>query len=128
MSEPQSYRLRLGESTLVFFPPQARDGGDLHEPHVVQVMVKPQTRFPTREEVAAYYDAQEEITAAVEVILLENIVTPLHRKIELDGNGYSLTAEKKDWAYGRGLALKWGDEKIRACNDKWVFHFRTCHV
>jgi hypothetical protein len=42
-----SYRpLRLEESSLVFFPPQTRRGGELREPTVVQVMIKmePQSR------------------------------------------------------------------------------------
>jgi hypothetical protein len=37
------YLLRLGEATLVFFPPQAELG--LHAPHVTQVMIKPQTAY-----------------------------------------------------------------------------------
>ncbi|KAJ6582906.1 hypothetical protein DFH09DRAFT_1309161 [Mycena vulgaris] len=121
----RSYRLRLSESTLVFFPPQATNCRGLHEPYVVQVMIRPQTRSPTREDVATYYDAQEEITAAVEAILLQNIITPLQNKIEIDGDGYFLTAEKKEWVYGKGLGLKWGDEEVRACADKWVFYFRS---
>ncbi|KAJ7665991.1 hypothetical protein DFH06DRAFT_1470227 [Mycena polygramma] len=122
----QSYRLRLGQSTLVFFPPQAREDGDVHKSCVVQVMMKmeSQSRNPTREEVAAYYDAQEEITAAVETILIENIIMPLRKTIEIDGDGYVLVGEKKDWVYGRRLLLKWGEEDVGACPDKWVFYFR----
>ncbi|KAJ7468071.1 hypothetical protein FB451DRAFT_1560577 [Mycena latifolia] len=108
----ESYRLRLGESALIFFPPQARRVQDLQEPYVVQVMVKPRMRSPTRVEVAAFYDAQEEITAAVEVLVLENIMLPLQSKIEIEGNGYFLTAEKKEWVYGRGLKLMWGEEEV----------------
>ncbi|KAJ7918446.1 hypothetical protein B0H13DRAFT_2436507 [Mycena leptocephala] len=146
-----SYRLRLEQSTLVFFPPQTRDGWDLHESWVVQVMMKLELqercvssiyalvamhmgfnasnvpgRYPTREEVAAFYDAQEEITAAVETILIENLIMPLQKTIEIDGDGYVLVAEKKEWAYGQRLSLKWGDEEVRACADKWVFYFHPC--
>ncbi|KAJ7918448.1 hypothetical protein B0H13DRAFT_291732 [Mycena leptocephala] len=123
-----SYRLRLEQSTLVFFPPQTRDSGDLHESWVVQVMMKleSQERYPTREEVAAFYDAQEEITAAVETILIENLIMPLQKTIEIDGDGYVLVGEKKEWVYGRRLSLKWGDEEVRACADKWVFYFHPC--
>ncbi|KAJ7031990.1 hypothetical protein C8F04DRAFT_1396903 [Mycena alexandri] len=125
-----SYHLRLGESALVFFPPQTRDGHDLEESYVVQVMVKieSETRSPTREDVATYFDAQDEITAAIESILIENIIMPLQRTIEIEGEGYVLVGEKKDWLYGRRLHLKWGDEDVRACADKWVFYFRTCKV
>ncbi|KAJ7936542.1 hypothetical protein B0H13DRAFT_2303585 [Mycena leptocephala] len=121
-----AYRLRLGESTLVFFPPRAKGERALCESHVVQVMMKVQVKAPTREEVAAYFDAQEEITAAVETLLLENILNPVQKRIEIEGNGYILAGEKKDWVYGRRVSLKWGDEEARVCADKWVFHFRTC--
>ncbi|KAJ6557961.1 hypothetical protein B0H19DRAFT_124477 [Mycena capillaripes] len=126
MSNP--YRLRLGQSTLVFFPPQARDGADLHESCVVQVMMKmeSQSRYPTREEVAAFYDAQEEITTVVEAILIENIIMPLQKTIEIEGDGYVLVGEKKAWVYGQGLVFKWGEEVVSACADKWVFYFRPC--
>ncbi|KAJ7108700.1 hypothetical protein C8R44DRAFT_857624 [Mycena epipterygia] len=122
----RSFRLALGKSTLIFFPRQARDGLDLHESHVVQVMMKSQAMHPTREEVAAYYDAQEDITVAVETIVLQNLVMPLCKIIVIEGDGYVLTAEKKDWVYGRRLELRWGDEEVRPCGDKWVFYFRTC--
>ncbi|KAJ7778094.1 hypothetical protein B0H16DRAFT_1711628 [Mycena metata] len=125
-----SYRLRLGESALVFFPPQTRDGHDLEESHVVQVMMKieSETRSHAREDVAAYFDAQEEITAAVETILIENLIIPLQSTFKIEGEGYVLVGEKKDWLYGRRLHLKWGDEDVRVCADKWVFYFQTCKV
>ncbi|KAJ7359622.1 hypothetical protein DFH08DRAFT_952733 [Mycena albidolilacea] len=124
-----SYRpLRLEESSLVFFPPQTRRGGELREPTVVQVMIKmePQSRFPTREEVAAYCDAQEEITTAVETLLVEDLFIPLQKRIEIEGDGYVLIGEKKEWVYGQRLVLMWGDEVVRAAANKWVFRFRLC--
>jgi hypothetical protein len=67
---------------------------------------------------------------------------PLQKTIEIDGDGYVLVAgkqffllksrysfrvtEKKEWAYGQRLSLKWGDEEVRACADKWVFYFHPC--
>ncbi|KAJ6478722.1 hypothetical protein C8R47DRAFT_628434 [Mycena vitilis] len=122
----RSYRLRLDQSTLVFFPPQAHKDGDVQKSCVVQVMMKmeSQSRSPTREDVAAYYDAQEEITAAIETILIKNIVIPLRKTIEIDGDGYVLVGEKKDWLYGRRLSLKWGEEDVDVCPDKWIFYFR----
>ncbi|KAJ7118664.1 hypothetical protein C8R43DRAFT_1035759 [Mycena crocata] len=119
-----SYRLRLGQSTLVFFPSQSFAGGALHESHVVQVMVKTESTSPTREEVAAYYDAQEEITNAVETLLLKNLIIPFQKTVEIKGDGYILTGEQKEWVYGRGLEPKWGDEEVRVGADKWVFYFR----
>ncbi|KAF7360190.1 S-adenosyl-L-methionine-dependent methyltransferase [Mycena venus] len=124
-----SYLLPLDQATLVFFPPQMRDGGDLHEPTVVQVMMKmrSQSRSPTQEEVATYHDAQggdHKTQAAVETILIENLIMSLKKTIEIEGDGYLLVGEKKDWVYGRGLSLKWGDEKIRPGAEKWVFYFR----
>ncbi|KAJ7461726.1 hypothetical protein B0H11DRAFT_2241554 [Mycena galericulata] len=120
------YRLRLGEATLVFFPPQVRDGQYLHDSYVVQVMMRTETSSPTREEVAAYCNAQEEITAAVEAILIEDIISPLRRVIEIEGDGYLLVGEKMEWSYGKSLAPRWGDDAVRAWTDKWVFRFRTC--
>ncbi|KAJ7185801.1 hypothetical protein C8R46DRAFT_1342994 [Mycena filopes] len=124
----ESYRLRLDQTSLVFFPPQTRNGHDMEESYVVQVMMKleSEARSPTREDVAAYFDAQEDITAAVESILIENIIQPLQKTIEIEGEGYVLVGEKKDWVYGRRLHLKWGEEDIRMGADKWVFYFRTC--
>ncbi|KAJ7100025.1 hypothetical protein B0H15DRAFT_1018340 [Mycena belliarum] len=124
----ERYHLNLEESTLIFFPPHGRGTRGLQEPYVVQVMIKPETRFksPTRDEVASFYDAQEDITAAVEAILLKNLIEPLHNTtIVADGDGYVLTGVKKEWVYGQGLELKWGDEVVRTCKDKWVFYFRT---
>ncbi|KAJ6487753.1 hypothetical protein C8R45DRAFT_255818 [Mycena sanguinolenta] len=118
--------LRLDDTTLMFFPPQARPGGDLHEPAVVQVTMKRASSIPTYEDVDTYYDAQEEITAAVELLVLENLIKPLEKVIEVVGDGFMLFGEKKDWVYGRRLLLKWGDEEIRIGADKWVFHFKLC--
>ncbi|KAJ7741979.1 hypothetical protein DFH07DRAFT_50122 [Mycena maculata] len=120
-----SYRLRLGKATLVFFPPQVRaDGRVLLEPHVVQVMMKTE-RYPTREEVKMYCDALDEITAAVEAILIEDLIAPLRSKIQIDGDGYVLTADKLEWQFGRCLELRWGNGAVRACAQKWVFRFRA---
>ncbi|KAJ6542272.1 hypothetical protein B0H10DRAFT_2244686 [Mycena sp. CBHHK59/15] len=108
-----SYRLRLGESSLVFFPPQAAGTGTC-EPYIVQVMMKSRARSPTREDVAAFYDAQEEITAAVQSVLIGNIMSPLDRRVEVEGHGYVLIGEKKEWKYGQGLAPRWGEDDVRA--------------
>jgi tRNA A37 N6-isopentenylltransferase MiaA len=78
----------------------------------------------------------------VETILIENLIMPLQKTIEIDGDGYVLVGgtqffvlklryslrdtEKKEWVYGRRLSLKWGDEEVRACADKWVFYFHPC--
>ncbi|KAJ7061012.1 hypothetical protein C8F01DRAFT_1253484 [Mycena amicta] len=124
----EPYRLRLGESKLLFFPPQAA----LDASTVVQVIVKPLKRYPTRAEVAVFCDAQEDITAAVETIAFENLTSSSSNafvqtptKVEVKGDGYVLLGEKIKWVYGRELALKWGDEKLRMAEEKWVFYFRT---
>ncbi|KAJ7800398.1 hypothetical protein B0H14DRAFT_3885658 [Mycena olivaceomarginata] len=76
--------------------------------------------------VAAYCDAQEEITTAVETLLVEDLFIPLQKRIEIEGDGYVLIGEKKEWVYGQGIVLMWGDEAVRAAANKWVFRFRLC--
>lgn len=33
--------------------------------------------------------------------------------------------ERKTWIYGKGLQLKWGEMRVRPCEDKWVFIFEV---
>ncbi|KAJ6627994.1 hypothetical protein B0H10DRAFT_2210083 [Mycena sp. CBHHK59/15] len=102
-----SYRLRLGESSLVFFPPQAAGTGTC-EPYIVQVMMKSRARSPTREDVAAFYDAQEEITAAVQSVLIGNIMSPLDRRVEVEGHG------KEGMEIRTGIGAEMGEDDVRA--------------
>ncbi|KAK7044833.1 S-adenosyl-L-methionine-dependent methyltransferase [Favolaschia claudopus] len=126
MSDPEcGDLLRLDETTLVLFPAQTRESGVLRESTVVQVMVhmEPHSTSPTLEEVAAFYNAQEEITITMQMILLENLINPSEKVVEIEGDGYMLIGTKKEWSYGRQLELTWGKEEVRAAEDKWVFSF-----
>ncbi|KAJ7247917.1 hypothetical protein B0H12DRAFT_1324821 [Mycena haematopus] len=124
--------LRLDDTTIIFFPPQSRQSGDLHDPTAVQVTMKRASRLdsraPTCEEVDAYYEVQGQITVAVEHLVLENLINPLDTTIEVAGEGYVLVGKKKEWAYGRRLFIKWGDEDVRAGADKWVLRHRNIIV
>jgi hypothetical protein len=75
---------------------------------------------------------------------MEDLFVPLQKKIEIEGDGYVLiggkhpwsgslvtadksgSTEKKEWVYGQGIVLMWGDEAVCAAANKWVFRFRLC--
>ncbi|KIJ92781.1 hypothetical protein K443DRAFT_113037 [Laccaria amethystina LaAM-08-1] len=33
--------------------------------------------------------------------------------------------ERKQWDYGKGLQLMWGDQPVRVADEKWLFMFET---
>nr|GAT59286.1 S-adenosyl-L-methionine-dependent methyltransferase [Mycena chlorophos] len=122
LDENEPYRLRLGEAKLVFLPVQ----DTLDSPTVVQIIVNTAQRYPTRSQVATFCDSQQEITAAIEAIVFQDVCNPFpERTVELEGNGYTLTGEKVEWVYGRELELKWGLEQVRTAADKWMWKFHT---
>lgn len=74
---------------------------------------------------AAYLRAQRDITTAIERLLVAHILSPLPHQIRLEGNGYSLHGEHKEWKYGKALQLAWGDQRVRPCKEKWSFVFNV---
>ncbi|KAF9467852.1 hypothetical protein BDZ94DRAFT_1247888 [Collybia nuda] len=121
-----SYYLPLNKATLLFFPPQSDkmiNTGPLSMPWVVQVMIK-QARTEPIDEIAVFFRAQNEITSAIESVLVTDILAPLpSNEVKLAGRGYSLHGVRKCWKYGKGIELAWGETPIRTCDDKWVFNF-----
>lgn len=116
------YYLPLNKSSLVFFPPQSLV--DLQGPYIVQVMIK-QAHKEAIHNILTFYLAQPEITKAIETVLIAHISVPLPLEIQLDGDGYVLRGKRKQWDYGKGLELRWGDQPVRVADEKWLFMFET---
>ncbi|RDB30008.1 hypothetical protein Hypma_014130 [Hypsizygus marmoreus] len=126
-----SYCLPLNKAVLVFFPSQP-DAMILPEeppsqPRVVQVIVKQEGRS-TINDIATYFLAQHDITTAVESVLLAHLTSALPPTITIEGKGYVLHGVRKEWKYGRGLQLSWGEKDVHACDDKWIFVFAPTPV
>jgi len=121
------YCLPLNKPVLVFFPPQHDKmlrTGRLSESLVVQVKVTQNLDSVfTVNDAVAYVHAQQDITVAIERLLMAHIISPLPARVELQGNGYSLHGERKQWDYGKTLKLSWGGQPVRSFEDKWLFVF-----
>lgn len=121
-----AYRLPHKRSTLIFFPPD--DYGmhitrrPLSEAQVVQVRVK-QKGVSTVDGLFKFFDAQKDITTAVESIVMAHIWSPLPANLVVEGEGYTLHGFRKPWTYGKRVRFTWGRRKVRAADDKWVFVF-----
>ncbi|KAK0242637.1 hypothetical protein EDD85DRAFT_296776 [Armillaria nabsnona] len=117
---PLSEHLPLNKTVLCFFPQQ----DSLDCTHVGQVTVETRTKDPTVPELVAYYNAQDDISKAIQRLFVGQIVCPLPQKIFLDGKGYKLTGTRKTWKYGKNtLDLRWGGDEIKPFTDKWTFLF-----
>ncbi|TDL23969.1 hypothetical protein BD410DRAFT_786668 [Rickenella mellea] len=112
--------LSLNESTLVFLPPHTI-GSDL--PKVAQVSVYAEGRGSLVESIASYFHVQRQISDLVMRVVCAHQVQPLRTPVNFEGNGYTVVANTKQWVYGETLRLKWGDEVVEPCQEKWTFTF-----
>ncbi|KAF7325953.1 S-adenosyl-L-methionine-dependent methyltransferase [Mycena kentingensis (nom. inval.)] len=125
--------LQLDKPSLLFFPAQSltvagasNKSASLTQPSVAQIIVRSEKRYPTRAEVATFYDAQEDITAAIETLVFSDLARPYARKeVEIEGEGYVLVGEKIRWTFGQQYSFKWGQQQVQTNDVKWVFKFRT---
>ncbi|KAF5379081.1 hypothetical protein D9615_005918 [Tricholomella constricta] len=120
------YSLPLNKVALVFFPP-FDDGMDTtgrpsSNAQVVQVIVKQNGKL-TLDDLAMFFPVQQDITMAVERILVAHITSPLPANLTIEGEGYRLHGAHKPWKYGKKLRLTLGRRDICAAEDKWVFIF-----
>ncbi|KAK0230916.1 hypothetical protein IW262DRAFT_1453842 [Armillaria fumosa] len=114
--------LSLNKTILYFFPQQV----GLDCAHVGQVTVETRTKNPTVSELVAYYNAQDDISKAIQRLFVGQSFCPLPQKITLGGKGYKLTGTRKMWNYGKNsLDLRWGGEEVKLFTDKWTFLFNV---
>ncbi|KAK0468223.1 uncharacterized protein EV420DRAFT_1503417 [Desarmillaria tabescens] len=112
--------LPLNKTVLCFFPQQ--DGLDCA--HIGQVTVETRTKNATVPELVAYYNAQDDISKAIQRLFVGHNLCPLPQKIVLGGGGYKLAGTRKTWNYGKNtLDLRWGGDEIKLFADKWSFLF-----
>ncbi|KAK0191085.1 hypothetical protein F5146DRAFT_1047060, partial [Armillaria mellea] len=105
---------------LCFFPQQV----GLDCTHVGQVTVQTRTKDSTVPELVAYYNAQDDISKAIQRLFVGQRFCPLPQKIFLSGEGYKLTGTRKTWNYGKNtLDLQWGGDEVKLFTDKWTFLF-----
>ncbi|KAF7325947.1 S-adenosyl-L-methionine-dependent methyltransferase [Mycena kentingensis (nom. inval.)] len=127
-------RLHLNKASFIFFEPQRlRDASkrrvSLDTPIAVGVIIK-LGAYETRAEVAAFYDAAEDITAAIETLVFDNVVKPIaESQVQIDGDGFLLIGEKTNEADIEGLEepleLSWADQDVQQAKEGWRFCFRT---
>ncbi|KAF8066028.1 hypothetical protein FPV67DRAFT_1450450 [Lyophyllum atratum] len=125
-----AYQLPLNRSVLVFFPPDEYDmhltGRTLYEARVVQVYLK--QRKSTLRDMETFFRVQQDITTAIESILLAHITSPLPASLTVEGEGYTLYGSRKPWNYAKPLRFTWGSRDVRAAEEKWVFVFAPSPV
>jgi len=75
-------------------------------------------------DVQTFFRVQDDITEIIEKILLVHLASPFpSTTIIVEGDGYVLYGERKKWTYGKTLRLSWGNQDIRASDEKWLFVF-----
>ncbi|KDQ58508.1 hypothetical protein JAAARDRAFT_670556 [Jaapia argillacea MUCL 33604] len=118
------FLFKLDEVKILMFPPS--DTG-LEKAFVVQVHIVTSNGNPSVHTLATYYDAQEEVTDLILIIVGAHIRAPLHTpvKVEFDAPDYTLYAETREWKAGKSIKLAWGEDPVTMAEDKWTFTFRT---
>ncbi|KAF9530232.1 hypothetical protein CPB83DRAFT_851218 [Crepidotus variabilis] len=94
------------------------------ECYVVQVIIR-QAYKNVVKELTAFYLSQFEITKAIESILYAHILAPLPEEVRVEGSGFVLRGKRQPWVYGKTLELSWGQQNIKACDEKWSFEFEV---
>lgn len=96
---------------------------------VVQVTIKSRNSSPSKEELAVFAIEQNDITMAIETLLLQHVngskKLPKRVIIREDLLRYTLVGERQKWTYGQSKQFYWGRHPLRSGEDKWVFYFET---
>ncbi|PPQ80572.1 hypothetical protein CVT25_001606 [Psilocybe cyanescens] len=101
--------------------------GSQSEAYVVQVKIK-QAHDNEFKELSTFFLAQYDITKAVESVLFAHIFAIVPPEICIEGDGYILRGKRTHWVYGQTLKLRWGQEHVRPCQDKWMFIFELANL
>lgn len=99
---------------------------------VVQVTIKSRNSSPSKEELAIFAIEQNDITTAIETLLLRHVYgskkLPKRVVIQEDLLRYTLVGERRRWTYGQWRQFYWGRHPLRSGEDKWVFYFETAKL
>ncbi|KAI0642538.1 hypothetical protein C8Q79DRAFT_217856 [Trametes meyenii] len=93
-------------------------------PQVVQISCKTE-RPDDIKTIATYYLVQHEFSELALRLVNAHLEDPLAAFLTFEGDLYDVEAKHAPWSFGKDVIFLWGDEQLRACEDKWTFSFNA---
>ncbi|KAH9917667.1 uncharacterized protein BXZ73DRAFT_105489 [Epithele typhae] len=92
--------------------------------YVVQITLK-SAEPESPEFLHTYAAVQHELNQFILQYVSAHLKHPMPEYACFEGANYALEARRAPWIFGQSVEFVWGKEKLKACEDKWVFVFEA---
>ncbi|KAI0332845.1 hypothetical protein GY45DRAFT_1245862 [Cubamyces sp. BRFM 1775] len=97
------------------------------ERRVVQITCKSE-RPNDISTITTYYLVRHEISELILRLVMARVRNPIPSPLIVEAELYSIQAQRVPWNFGKKVAFMWGENHLKACEEKWTFLFTARRI